>query len=120
MRPAVAEQDAEAFLRREFRSRLSLVQQLRLYFDPSALFKDVTRGGERALRYNCAMRWVLLPYLRRWLLIALSLFLGIAPADALAAELTAVPLAACGVGFAVAIAVLVFLGAAYLMLAAEA
>jgi hypothetical protein len=115
-----AQIEVESLLRQDVRSRLPLLRQLQLYFDPSGLFKDVTRGGERALRYNSEMRWVLLPYLRRWLLIALSLFLGIAPADAFAAELTAVPLAACGMGFAVAIAVLVFLGAAYLRLGAEA
>jgi hypothetical protein len=111
--------DVESLLKREIRSRLSFGQQLWLYLDPFALFKDVTRGGERALRYNREMRWMLLAYLRRWLLIAASLFVGIAPADAMAAELSVVPVAAFGVGFAVAIAVLVCTGAVYLMLCAE-
>ena len=70
----------------------------------------------RALSYNRAMRWVLLSYLRRWLLIAGSLFVGIAPAEALAADATIVPAAAIAVGFCVAMAVLACIGAAYLML----
>jgi hypothetical protein len=113
------EVDVEALLRREVRSRLPLVRQLHLYLDPFTLFKDVTRGGERALRYNRSMRWMLLPYLRRWLLIAVSLFVGIAPADAMAADLTVVPVAAFGVGFSIAIAVLVCTAGVYLMLCAE-
>jgi len=54
--------------------------------------------------------------LRRWLTIAASLFVGIAPAEALAADATIVPAAAIAVGFCVAIAVLVCITAAYLML----
>jgi hypothetical protein len=53
--------------------------------------------------------------LRRWLTIAVSLFVGIAPAEALAADATIVPAAAIAVGFCVAIAVLVCITAAYLM-----
>ena len=110
------DQDVEALLRREVRSRLPLVRQIRLYLDPFALFKDVSRGRERALSYNRAMRWMLLPYLRRWLLIAASLFVGIAPAEARAAEATIVPAAAFAVGFSVAAAVLASIVAVYLML----
>lgn len=108
--------EVESLLQREVRSRLPLVQQLRLYLDPFALFKDVTRGRERALSYNRAMRWVLISYLRRWSLIAASLFVGIAPAEALAAEATIVPAAAIAVGFCMAVAVLACTVAAYLML----
>jgi len=50
--------------------------------------------------------------LRRWLTIAVSLFVGIAPAEALAADATIVPAAAIAVGFCVAIAVLVCITAA--------
>jgi hypothetical protein len=53
--------------------------------------------------------------LRRWLTIAASLFVGTAPAEALAADATIVPAAAIAVGFCVAIAVLVCITAAYLM-----
>ena len=108
--------EVEHLLRREFRSRLGLGQQILLYLDPFLLFKDVSAGRERALSYNRAMRWMLLPYLRRWLLIAASLFLGIAPAEALAADAGIVPAAAIAVGFCVAVAVLACIGAAYLML----
>jgi hypothetical protein len=106
----------EHLLTREFRSRLTLGQQVLLYLDPFALFKDVSSGRERALSYNRAMRWILLPYLRRWLLIAGSLFVGIAPAEALAAEATIVPAAAIAVGFCIAMAVLSCIVAAYFLL----
>ena len=114
MRPVSG--DVEHLLMREFRSRLNLGQQILLYLDPFLLFKDVAAGKERALSYNRAMRWILLPYLRRWLLITASLFLGIAPAEALAADATIVPAAAIAVGFCVAMAVLACIAAAYLML----
>ena len=108
--------EVEHLLTPEFRSRLNLGQQILLYLDPFLLFKDVAAGRERALSYNRAMRWMLLPYLRRWLLIAAALFLGIAPAEALAADASIVPAAAIAVGFCVAIAVLACISAAYLML----
>ena len=108
--------DVEQLLLREYRSRLNLGQQLLLYLDPFLLFKDVAVGRERALSYNRAMRWMLLPYLRRWMLIAGSLFVGIAPAEALAADATIVPAAAIAVGFCIALAVLACIAAAYLML----
>jgi hypothetical protein len=108
--------EVEHLLTPEFRSRLNLGQQILLYLDPFLLFKDVAAGRERALSYNRAMRWMLLPYLRRWLLIAAALFLGIAPAEALAADASIVPAAAMAVGFCVAIAVLACIAAAYLML----
>ena len=108
--------DVEELLTREFRSRLTLGQQVLLYLDPFALFKDVSSGKERALSYNRAMRWILLPYLRRWLLIAASLFVAIAPAEALAADATIVPAAAIAVGFCIAVAVLSCIVTAYFML----
>ena len=108
--------DVEHLLIPEFRSRLTLGRQVLLYLDPFMLFKDVSVGRERALSYNRAMRWMLLPYLRRWLLIAASLFAGIAPAEAVAADATIVPAAAMAVGFCVAVAVLACIAAAYLLL----
>jgi len=101
---------------REYRSRLTLGQQVLLYLDPFVLFKDASQGRERALTYNRTMRWILLPYLRRWLLIAASLFVGIAPAEALAADATIVPAAAIAVGFCIATAVLACIAAAYFLL----
>jgi hypothetical protein len=112
----VHSREVERLLTPEFRSRLTLGQQILLYLDPFLLFKDVSAGRDRALSYNRAMRWMLLPYLRRWLLITVSLFAGIAPAEALAADATIVPAAAIAVGFCIATAVLACIAAAYLML----
>ena len=100
---------------------MPLRRQLLLYLDPFALFMDASRGTavvrERALSYNRAMRWMLVPYLKRWIAIAASLFLGIAPAEALAAQasLVVVP-AALAVGFCVAVTVAFCIATAYLLL----
>jgi hypothetical protein len=71
-----------------------------------------------ALSYNRTMRWVLVPYIRRWILIAASLFLAIAPAEALAAEakIFIIPAAAFAVGASIAIAVTCLTAAVYLLL----
>ena len=96
--------EAEQLLNCELRARLPLARQFLLYLHPFAFFKDASRGTavvrERNLSYNRAMRWLLVAYLRRWLFIAGTLFLGIAPAEALAAghSLVLVP-AAMSVGF---------------------
>jgi hypothetical protein len=108
--------EVEHLLTREARSRLPLVRQVLLYLDPFALFKDASTGRERALSYNRELRWILLSYLRRWLLIAATLFIGIAPAEALAADATIVPAAAFAVGFCIAVAVLACTAAAYVLL----
>lgn len=108
--------DVESLLKRDVRSRLPLVRQLQLYLDPFALFKDASRNREPALSYNRALRWVLLSYLRRWLTIAASLFLGIAPAEAFAAQATILPAAALATGFCVAMAVLATTAATYVLL----
>ncbi|HUQ26321.1 MAG TPA: hypothetical protein VM140_11680, partial [Burkholderiales bacterium] len=65
-----------------------------------------------------AMRWMLVPYLRRWVLIALTLFLCITPAEAMAAREAAfiIPAAASAVGFCIAAAVCAVIGAVYLLL----
>jgi hypothetical protein len=113
--------EVEQLLRRELRARLPLGQQILLYLDPFAFFKDVTRGTtmvrERNLSYNRGMRWVLVPYLRRWVFIAAALFLGIAPAEAMAAEasLVIVP-AALAVAFCIATTVAFCIATAYLLL----
>ena len=84
------ESDVEALLLRERRAALPLARQFLLYLDPFALFKDASKGPprvrEHALSYNRAMRWVLVPYIRRWLAIAAALFIAIAPTEALAAQ----------------------------------
>jgi hypothetical protein len=114
--------DVEALLTREGRACLPLRQLLRLYLDPFALFKDASKGPpsvrQRAHHYNRAMRWMLLFYIRRWLVIAGSSFLGIAPAEGLAAQasLFIVPAAAFAVGCCIGLVVIVCAGAVYLLL----
>jgi hypothetical protein len=113
--------EAEQLLSSEGRAQLPLVRQVVLYLDPFAFFKDASSGTiavrERNLSYNRAMRWLLVPYLRRWILIAASLFLAIAPAEAVAAQasLVIVP-AALAVGFCIAVTVAFCIAAAYLLL----
>jgi len=117
--------DVESLLNREQRARLPLPWQLLLYLDPFALFKDASTGPgparERALSYNRTLRWVLVPYIRRWILIAASLFLAIAPAEALAAQakIFIIPAAAFAVGASIAIAVTCLIAAVYLLLGAR-
>jgi hypothetical protein len=112
------EEDLEALLRRYVRARLPLVRQFLLYLDPFALFKDASRGRERALSYNRDLRWILLHYLRRWSCIAATLFLAIAPTESLAAQspVFLIPTAAFAVGFCIAITVIACTLAAYLLL----
>jgi hypothetical protein len=118
--------DVENLLDGEARSRLPLVRQVLIYLDPFALFKDASRGPaparELALSYNRAMRWMLVPYIRRWLAIAASLALLIAPAEAAAAQQTlfAIPMAALAVGCCIAITVAAVTVAVYLLLGRKA
>jgi hypothetical protein len=117
--------NAESLLTPQERARLPIGRQFLLYLDPFALFKDASHGPrparERALSYNRAMRWVLVPYLRRWVVIALSLFLCITPAEALAAQQSAflITAAASAVGCCIAVAVCAVIGAVYLLLGAH-
>jgi hypothetical protein len=112
----------EVLLQGEARSRLPLLRQLLIYLDPFALFKDASHGPararERALSYNRAMRWMLVPYIRRWLMIAASLALLISPAEAAAAQqgLFAIPMAAIAVGCCIAATVASVTVAVYLLL----
>jgi len=125
MRQQVTHDDVEALLERDARARLPLVHQILLYLNPFALFKDASRGPasmrERALSYNRAMRWMLLPYIRRWALIAVTLFLGTVPAEAMAAEASflIIPAAASAVGCCIAVSVVAFTLVAYLLLGAR-
>ena len=113
--------DVEQLLSCELRAKLPLARQILLYLDPFAFFKDASRGTAlvRAsnLSYNQGMRWVLVPYLRRWLFIAAALFVTIAPAEAVAAEapLVIVP-AALAVAFCIAVTVAFCIATAYLLL----
>jgi len=84
-----------------------------LYLDPFAFFKDASRGPltarQFALSYNRVMRWML---------IAATLFLGIAPSEALAAQASffIYPAAAFALGSCLAIAVTTLTVAVYLLL----
>jgi hypothetical protein len=117
-----ASNDVETLLLRERRALLPLARQLALYLDPFALFKDASSGPprmrERALSYNRAMRWILVAYIRRWILIAAMLFLAIAPTEALAAQASffVIPAAAIAVGCTIAITVSALTLAVYLLL----
>ena len=121
MRLAPAE-DVEKLLQREQRAGLPLRSQILLYLHPFALFKDASNGTalqrELALAYNRAMRWMLLPYLRRWSAIAASLYLAVEPVEALAAQASffIVPAAAFAVGACVSLAVAACTAAGYLLL----
>lgn len=118
----MASDEVEALLERERRAALPLARQVLLYLDPFALFKDASRGSrfarECALSYNRALRWILLAYLRRWVMIALVLFLGITPAEALAGHGPAflIPAAAFAVGTCVALSVTALIVAVYFLL----
>jgi hypothetical protein len=115
MRHAMDE-DVEKLLTREARARLPLRRLLRLYLDPGALFKDASRGSTRArelaLVYNRRMRWMLVPYMRRWTLISASSFFGIAPAEAA----SPIPAAALAVGCSISLIVVGCTVLAYLVL----
>jgi hypothetical protein len=116
---------SQPLLSRNARAALPLRRQLLLYLDPFALFMDASRGPAMARRrahaWNRAMRWMLVPYMKRWVLIAAASFAGIAPAEALAAQgaLSVVPAAALAVGFCIAVTVTLCTAAAYLLLGAS-
>jgi hypothetical protein len=113
--------DVEQLLSPEARQRLPFARQVLIYLDPFSLFKNTSVGPgparERALSYNRAMRWMLLPYMRRWTTIALALFLGISPAEALAAQTSlAVLPAALAVGACIAVPVTFVIAVCYVFL----
>ena len=122
----VLDRDVERLLNGEARSRLPLLRQFLIYLDPFALFKDASQGPqrarERALSYNRAMRWMLLPYIRRWVAIAASAALLISPAEAAAAQTAvfAIPMVALAVACCIALTVAVVTVAVYLLLGRKA
>lgn len=114
--------DVELLLKRERRAQLPLAQQFVLYLDPFRLFKDASHGPETARRvalsYNRAMRWILVAYIRRWVMIAAASFLAIAPAEAAAAQarIFIIPAAAFAVGACIAVTITVVTAAVYVLL----
>jgi hypothetical protein len=119
---AAPDEDVEALLKPDIRARLPFSRLVLLYLDPFALFKDASRGNayaqKLAISYNRAMRWMLLRYVRRWAMIAASLFLSIAPAEAAAAQVSffIIPAAASAVGCCVAVTVMVCTATSYVLL----
>lgn len=109
-------EEIEALLTRESRAGLPFGRLLRIYLDPGALFMDATRGPAharvRALAYNRRMRWMLLPYLRRWGVISALLFFAIEPAQAV----SFIPAAACAITVSVALTVIAVTALAYFLL----
>lgn len=109
--------DVESLLTREARSGLPFAQLLRLYLDPGALFKDVSRGSaavqRSALSYNRRMRHLLLPYIRRWTAIAAVMVFAVFPAEA---ALLIVPAAALAVAGSIAVTVIACIVIGYFLL----
>src|SRR5919197_4174482 len=111
-----------ALLTPEARARLPLHRLVLLFLNPFSLFADASQGSaaarERALSFNRAMRWMLLSYLKRWLVIAASSFIAIAPTEALAAQAWyfKISSAAFAVGCCIAITVIACTVAAYVLL----
>jgi hypothetical protein len=101
---------------------LPFARLLRIYLDPGALFMDASRGPAHARRraraYNRSMRWMLLPYIRRWMAIAAGSALLISPAQAAAAQQAffAIPTVALAVGCCIAATVAAVTMAVYLLL----
>lgn len=115
--------EVESLLSASARAELPFWRLLLLYLDPFALFKDASCGPEpvrrRARSYNRSMRWMLLAYARRWLLIAATLFACVMPAEALAADqpVFKITAAACALGSCIAATVIVWTVACYFLLA---
>jgi hypothetical protein len=111
-------EDIEALLTRESRAGLPFGRLLRIYLDPGALFMDASRGPaharSRAIAYNRRMRWMLLPYLRRWGVISALLFLAIEPAQAV----SCIPAAACAISVSIGLTMIAVTAMAYFLLGA--
>lgn len=114
--------DVEGLLRREQRAALPLARQFHLYLNPFLLFKDASHGSRFAracaLSYNRAIRAILLRYLRRWGLVTIVLFLGITPAQWIAAHgaESIIPAATLAIGTSLGLAVIAVIAAVYLLL----
>src|SRR5690348_10734090 len=109
--------DIERLAHPEARARLPFWRLLWLYLDPFALLMPLA-GEPQALQYNRRKRRLLLPYARRWALIALACIAAIARTAALAAghPLLWVPLAALELGFSAGLCLSFLAIAAYIVL----
>ena len=120
MRWTLQDNEIEAMQSPQARAHLPFGRLLLLYLYPFALFKDANHGPahekRRALFYNRARRWMLLPYVRRWTVIAASFYLALLPVEAMAA--TKLPAAAVAVVCCVSLAVSACTLGAYVLLGA--
>jgi len=94
--------------------------RLRLYLDPFVPFKSLAREAD-ALEYNRRHRALLLPYVRRWAMIALGCAGGLFPLGAAARvePMLCVPLLGLELGFSSALCVLLLALAVYVVLGLE-
>ena len=114
------EPDVEALGSAISRERLPFGRLLRLYLDPFPFLKNVTSQPD-ALQYNRRRRRILLPFARRWAVIATACLATIASTAALAAghPFLWVPLAALEVGFSGGLCMSFVSIAAYVVLGLE-
>ena len=114
------EHEIEQLAQAEARAQLPFWRLLRLYLDPFALLKELT-GQPEALHYNRRQRRILLPYARRWAVIALACMIVIARMAGFARgyPLLWIPLAALEVGFATGLCMSFVALAAYIVLGLE-
>jgi len=123
--PTIARLDAEQLARPEGRAELPFLHVLRLYLDPSPLFKNANAGTSReqalALAYNRRNRCILPAYAQRWGVIALVCLFGIVRLDAptQAGVLSALPVLALALGLAVAVSAVILALAVYFALGVD-
>ena len=114
--------EVEKLLSREGRAQLCLHQMLRIYFDPFSLFKNASAGSfwvqYQALLSNRQMRWLLIPYLRRWIGIGIVSIAAIYPisAPAMGESFMFLPVVGLGLLFSVAVCVVMIISVAYVFL----
>jgi hypothetical protein len=118
--PRTDYEDVESLLQPQARAALPLGVLLRMYLDPFMLFKNANRGTafnrHCALAYNRGHRWMLVPYMRRWLCIASACLLALNPTAALASAnpIFLVPTVGLGIVFTVGFVALVLTAVSYL------
>ena len=94
-----------------------MLRQLRLYLDPFVPFRSIAHEAD-ALDYNRRHRGMLLPYARRWAMIALACAGGLFPLGAAARvePMLCLPVLGLELGFSTAVCVLLLALAVYVVL----
>ena len=97
-----------------------MLWRLRLYLDPFWLFKSLALEAD-ALDYNRRHRAMLLPYVRRWAMIALACAGAMFPLGAAARvdPILCMPILGLEIGFSTAVCVLLVSLAVYFVLGLE-